>query len=501
MNSLRLQIGLLYSLLAFVNIVFFSVMIFENQSDLLVRSFQLQSENLANTILSDIGNTVIDLEDRDGISLFTERINNYEASSFRIFSSLGEVYYKIPQDTDPFKEFDSHLQDNLRDLNSSDSSSIFKSRYKLELNEIDFSLVLTLPINIKGKQNTYLQAIVVFSGLQDRLNQIYIFMSIAVIWGIIFHFLFGIYVYKTIFNRLNILKKASDLMSAGNLNTRAGWKRKRNDELDILGDSFNQMAGSIQEKMNTISRLNFEINQELKIGKEVQELFLPNLKELKKFALGKIFLPLREVSGDIYFVKKIQKDNRESFIFFLADVSGHGVSASLVTVTISMFMESIVKETDEPVEIINRLNTLMGDRLQSSFFATAVAIRLEGNKLTSCNAGHNPPLIFQDRGSGIKEIPSSGPPLGMKEKHDYFPFELTLNPHDKILCYTDGMVETTDDSGNMFGIERIKDIVLAGINENTDNQSILEAIALSLNQYKDKYKDDLTAILWEIPQN
>ncbi|MCC5813710.1 MAG: SpoIIE family protein phosphatase, partial [Leptospira sp.] len=303
-----------------------------------------------------------------------------------------------------------------------------------------------------------------------------------------------------IFNRLNILKKASDLMSAGNLNTRAGWKRRRYDELDILGDSFNHMASSIQEKMDTISRLNFEINQELKIGKEVQELFLPNLKDLQKFNIGKVFLPLREVSGDIYFVKKINNNNRECFIFFLADVSGHGVSASLVTVTISMFMESIVKETSEPVEIINRLNTLMGNRLQSSFFATAIAIFIEGNKMISCNAGHNPPLIFQDRGTSIVEISSSGPPLGMKDNHEYVSTETTLNSYDKILCYTDGMVETSDESGNMFGLERIKDIVLAGINENTNNQSILEAIALSLNQFKDKYKDDITAMLWEMPE-
>ncbi|MCC5813607.1 MAG: regulator, partial [Leptospira sp.] len=203
MNSLRLQIGLLYSLLAFVNIVFFSVMIFENQSDLLVRSFQLQSENLANTILSDIGSTIINPDDKDEISLFTERINNYEATSYRIFSAQGEIFYQFPQNSNPFKEFDSRLQDNLSDLNSSDAGSIFKSRYKLELNENDFSLILTLPINIRGKKDSFLQAIVIFSGLQSRLNQIYVFMVIAVIWGIIFHFLFGIYVYKAIFNRLN----------------------------------------------------------------------------------------------------------------------------------------------------------------------------------------------------------------------------------------------------------------------------------------------------------
>lgn len=499
-NSLRMQIGLLYTLLAFVNIVFFSVMIFENQSDLLIQSFQLQSENLANTVISDLSSTVIDLDNEEETTLFSQRIGNYEAATFRIFSYQGDILFSGLDPDHYFPNLEEWISNNLSDLNPSDQSSIFKSRYKLELNENDFSLLLTLPIRTKNSKNSFLQAIIIFSGLQERLSQIYIFMGIATGWGIVFHLLFGIFVYRSIFRRLNRLKKASDAMSSGDLSARAHWNRRRSDELDILGDSFNDMAKSIQEKMNTISRLNFEINQELKIGKEVQELFLPSRKDFDRFKIGRFYLPLREVSGDIYFFQKIGEGDEEKYFFFLADVSGHGVSASLITVTISLFLESIVKETCDPVVIIGKLNQLMSIRLQSSFFATAVAILISRNHMVSCNAGHNPPILFQDKGDSVGEISSSGPPLGMNENHQYEAWETILDPGDKILCYTDGLVETLDREGVMFGISRVKSMIQAGFNETTSNQAIVEAIALSLDQNKAEYKDDVTILLWEIPK-
>ncbi len=90
-NSLRFKIGLFYSLLALLNIIFFTVMIFENQSDLLLKNFQFQSENLANTILTDISSIGLSGKEDESYELFRKTLKLYEIENFVIFNSEGTI--------------------------------------------------------------------------------------------------------------------------------------------------------------------------------------------------------------------------------------------------------------------------------------------------------------------------------------------------------------------------------------------------------------------------
>ncbi|MCU0825390.1 MAG: hypothetical protein MUF77_12200, partial [Leptospira sp.] len=90
-NSLRFKIGLFYSLLALLNIIFFTVMIFENQSDLLLKNFQFQSENLANTILTDISSIGLSGKEDESFELFRKTLKLYEIENFVIFNSEGTI--------------------------------------------------------------------------------------------------------------------------------------------------------------------------------------------------------------------------------------------------------------------------------------------------------------------------------------------------------------------------------------------------------------------------
>ena len=102
--------------------------------------------------------------------------------------------------------------------------------------------------------------------IQDRLRSIYYQVAGAVLWGVIFHILFAVFVFRLIFRRIAILKTASNEMAEGELSARAEWKKdvkKGYDELDVLGLSFNSMAENIQNKVETISLLNQQIQEEL----------------------------------------------------------------------------------------------------------------------------------------------------------------------------------------------------------------------------------------------
>lgn len=498
-NSLRFKIGLFYSLLALLNIIFFTVMIFENQSDLLLKNFQFQSENLANTILSDLTNIGLSGKKDESFEIFRKTLKLYDINQFSIFDSEGAILLTEPEVSDPSKKSlaPEKLQKKSKEVSSDKEGSLFKARYSLELNEDDFTVDFLLPLKMNDGKENYLSATFNIASIQDRLKQLYIQVGYAIIWGIVFHIIFAILVYRAIFRRVGLLEIASKLMESGKLDSRVNWNFKSNDELDSLGKSFNNMAEEIQSKVTTITRLNDEINQELQIGKEVQELFLPSPKKYKKFNIGKIYRPMREVSGDLYQYFHFAEENY--YGFFLADASGHGVSAALVTVVMAQSLQAIMKETHSPIEAINKLGEVIANRLQASFFATGVFVLFqESGSVKFVNAGHNAPFIVRPSTKEVRFIDSSGPPLGMGDDIIYSLESFPVEPGDKIVLYTDGIVELPIKEGGLFGLDRFKDLILKHIE--LPNSEIAERVLEALDASHEEYKDDVTLIILDVPE-
>ncbi|PJZ86036.1 SpoIIE family protein phosphatase [Leptospira harrisiae] len=496
-NSLRFKIGLFYSLLALLNIIFFTVMIFENQSDLLLKNFQFQSENLANTILADIQAIGLSGEKDESFEVFRKTLKLYEITKFSIFDAEGKIILSEPDSGPGIKEITDAVLKKTKEVSSDKEGNLFKARYSLDLNESDFTVDFLLPIRLSDAKEVFLFTHFNISSIQDRLKQLYIQVGYAVLWGIVFHIIFAILVYRAIFKRVGSLEVASKQMATGNLESRVTWNFKSNDELDSLGKSFNLMAEEIQNKVTTITRLNEEINQELQIGKEVQELFLPSVKKFKKFNIGKLYRPMREVSGDLYQYFQFPENNY--YGFFLADASGHGVSAALVTVVMAMSLQAIMKENHSAIQAINQLGEVIANRLQASFFATGVFVVFEEPGVVKfVNAGHNAPFIIRPSTKEITYVDSSGPPLGMGDDIQYSLESFPVLPGDKIILYTDGVVETPIKEGGLFGLERFTEVVLENIH--LPNAEIVEKAMALLEEKHEEYKDDVTMIVLDVPE-
>jgi sigma-B regulation protein RsbU (phosphoserine phosphatase) len=475
-------------------------MIFENQSDLLLKNFQFQSENLANTILADLQNIGLTQERDDAFEVFRKTLKLYDIESFTIFQNDGRVWQSEPEKNAKENSVSEALVKKSKDVSSDKEGSLFKARYSLDLNEDDFTVDFLLPIRAASGEEIFLSTHFNIASIQERLKQLYIQVAYAVVWGVIFHLIFAILVYRAIFRRVGLLEVASKDMTEGNLKSRVSWNFKNEDELDNLGNSFNSMAEQIETKVNTITRLNDEINQELQIGKEVQELFLPSPKKYKKFKIGKIYRPMREVSGDLYqYFYYDEGEGKEFYGFFLADASGHGVSAALVTVVMAMSLQGIMKENHDPIFAINYLGETIANRLQASFFATGVFVILnEPGKVKFVNAGHNAPFMIRPSTKQITYIDSSGPPLGMGDDIQYSLVEFDVEPGDKIILYTDGVVETPLKEGGLYGLDRFADLVMSNIDK--DNSEIVELAMADLDLMHEEYKDDVTMIILEIPE-
>ncbi|GBF38104.1 SpoIIE family protein phosphatase [Leptospira johnsonii] len=499
-TSLVWTIGLFYSLLAAVNISFFSVMIFENQSDLLLRNFKFQSKTLAEKLQQELSLVHLSKGEPQSYDSFERNLKFLGTNSYKVFGENGEIW--ISQPKQPSEEnISPEILSEIKQLADS-SGNFVGTPYKTDLDETNFSIRLLIPFRSVQKEPLYLLGIASLPSIRERVTHIFAQMAIAIFWGIVFHGLFGYYLYRRIFKKIGILKNTSHKMYTGDLSSRVAWNFKNQDELDDLGQTFNAMASQIDSNMERITKLNREISKELAIGKEVQQMFLPSkiaLSRMERYNLSIYYRPLREVSGDLYKFYRLGSGKDSSQYFFLADASGHGVSAALVTVVLGIFTDAVSAKYESPEKTLSRLSDLIGTKLQSSFFATALLLRLyPSGTLEVCNAAHNEPMILRPSSDEIRTIPTSGPPMGTITGYSYELVRMKVAPGDKILMYTDGLVETMGADGTEFGLQRVQEYFLE--NKNKSCKEIVDGLSFEFEKFAARFRDDVSILAFEIPK-
>jgi phosphoserine phosphatase RsbU/P len=497
-RSLQIKIGILYVILALINLLFFSVLIYENQTDLLVKNFNYQAVNFVLQVIEDLKDKTVSKENQDVLNKINDTLSFNEINTYILFTSKGDVLYEKNEKS--FLSLSEEILDKAKEM--SDPNSIFTSKYNLELQKSDFSITILIPMN--SEQNTdrvFLYSQLSLKSIKDRLNKLYIQIGIAMIWGIFTHLGFGIIVYKFIFSRISQLQNVTIEMGKGEYSSRVNWKFEKRDEIDELGLTFNTMATKIQSTIFTISKLNDEINKELKIGKEVQELFLPQDYMYEDLKITSYYKPMREVSGDIYHYYRLENkknSNKNYTALFFADASGHGVSAALVTTVTLLSVESIVSKNFKPNYVLQQLSNIVGNRFQSSFFATSVFFLLTDKRKIICsNAGHNAPFCFRPSTKEIFYFDTCGPPLGMIDDCDYKLVKFHAKAGDKLFIYSDGVTEAPGKDEELFSEERLMQIITDNMEKS--NEDLLAIIVSELEAFSDEFRDDVSMIILEIP--
>lgn len=492
-RSLRVQIGLLYTLLAFVNIIFFSVMIFSNQRDLLILNFRYQADNLVKSVQERLEKESVPLEPNGAFEDFKSALKANEITDFTIYDDKGVIWHSAPDTSQRGKQVPDELKRKSIELSA--DLTLYRSSYLKTINEQDFTVSFLLPLRGEGDKRLYLSTILSLQAIKQALRGIYIQIAIAVVWGIVFHVLFAIFLFNLIFRRVEVLTQASNEMAAGNLKSRAQWKTDRNDELDNLGHAFNSMAANIEEKVETISKLNEEIQTELRIGKEVQKQFIRGTDIIPKYKGQIYYRPMREVSGDIYGMFAFPKGFNG---FFFADASGHGVSAALITTITIQNLENAARKFMNPRKIVSTLNNSLAARFESSYFATGTFFLFHPNGETLItNAGHLPILCLRPSTGDILEIAKMGPPMGLMEDFEYPVKRLNTQPGDRLLVYSDGLMETNNVEKEQFSLARIKELFLQHSKNSTEE--FLADLVQQFETWAAEYRDDVSAIVLEVP--
>ncbi len=199
-----------------------------------------------------------------------------------------------------------------------------------------------------------------------------------------------------------------------------------------------------------------KIENDLELSVKVQQALLPQtLPRIRNVDIAAYSQPARIVGGDYFDFLKF-KDGSHAII--IADVMGKGMPASMLMASLQASLRIIAPESNEPSEVVARLNHLFCHNIRLTNFVTVFLAKFdeETRRLSYCNAGHNPPLLRKDNGT-ISALQPTGAAIGLIEQTTFDQQSITLYSGDQALMYTDGVVESFNQQQKMFGQERLEE--------------------------------------------
>jgi sigma-B regulation protein RsbU (phosphoserine phosphatase) len=204
------------------------------------------------------------------------------------------------------------------------------------------------------------------------------------------------------------------------------------------------------------------IEQEIRVARAIQEHLLPQTAPaIEGYDIHGANIAAKGVSGDFYDFLQI---NEHQWAVMVADVSGKGISASLLMAASQAVIksETVKRSTSgcSVAEAITNANSLICSITDPSRFVTLFYLVLDGRsgQLECVNAGHNPPLKVGANGD-VRYLEPGGVVLGALPDLTYEEQILSLEPGHKIVIYTDGVVEAANREQEQYGEERLADLV------------------------------------------
>lgn len=197
------------------------------------------------------------------------------------------------------------------------------------------------------------------------------------------------------------------------------------------------------------------LEEEVALARRIQVSLLPSrLPEVEGWELRGGNLPSQTVSGDYYVVVE-RKEGRECVVM-VADVSGKGIAASLLTASLEALASGLIELGRSPEEICTVASRQLHARTPPEKYATAFVGVLDfaTGSLRYSNAGHNAALLIR-AGGAVEELRSTGPPVGLLPGASFLGSDATLEPGDLLVVYTDGITEATNRDDEEYGIERL----------------------------------------------
>lgn len=260
------------------------------------------------------------------------------------------------------------------------------------------------------------------------------------------------------------------------------------------------LSRELKDRNQLLMQKQKHLDEDLEAAAAIQRSLLPEPKmRFQSLDLAWECSPCDQIGGDIF--NAIPIDDRHT-VFYIIDVSGHGVPAAMVSVSVSQqlhtlandFKRNLSQEVVTPQKVLQGLDKEFPLERFNKFFSIFYLVHDSvENSICYSNGGHPPAVLFNAK-NPIRALNKGGTVIGVNEGIPFEQETVKLEPNDKIVMYTDGVVEFENAKHEFFGTSRLYKI----LDEMKSNsiKSIIEAINASLAQYGQgvKQQDDISIL-------
>ncbi|MBZ5592123.1 MAG: SpoIIE family protein phosphatase [Acidobacteriia bacterium] len=267
------------------------------------------------------------------------------------------------------------------------------------------------------------------------------------------------------------------------------------DDLNLLTVMANTAATRIEhERLAEIEHQERLLARDLEQAADIQRRFLPaTAPAVPALDLAGHNAPCRTVGGDYYDFFPYSS-GRVAMV--LGDVSGKGMPASLLMMSLQAYVQMLLDEPDNLGAVMTRLNRMTATNCPSNRFITFFMCLLDGGTgdLIYSNAGHNPPLVMRADGEA-EWLEAGGCPLGIMGAMQYDAAQSHLGPGDVLVIFSDGVTDANDPNEKEFGEERLAAAVRDHRTESSG--AILDAVNRAIADWTagTPLPDDLTLLI------
>lgn len=303
----------------------------------------------------------------------------------------------------------------------------------------------------------------------------------------------GVTLTRTITTAVHDIYEGTNRVMEGNFSHRIPLTGR--DQLAQLGDSFNRMTENLEQLLK-VAKENERLNAELEIASEVQrQLYPKSVPASTQLAITAHYQPARMVSGDYFDFHRL---SQKEICFSMGDVAGKGISAALLMATVqSSFRSRIQNHTGHLCvsEVVTELNKQLYANTAPEKFSTFFLgiFDEETSTLRYTNAGHLPPILIRKGEASLLAV--DGMVVGAFPFAPYGESSIVLEPKDLLLLYTDGISEPQNDYDEMYGEERLIELVKK--NAHLSDEGIINAVMEAVKQWtgSDELQDDMTLLI------
>jgi len=230
--------------------------------------------------------------------------------------------------------------------------------------------------------------------------------------------------------------------------------------------TIRRLAYEFNLAQNMLLEKSRELERHLRSAAQIQKSLIPaTIPKVRNLDFSWRFLPCRKVGGDLFNILQLDEDTVMAYVL---DVSGHGISSAMVTVSVyqslSHQMGQILKQPIKippyyrilsPAEVMEELDQEYPfERFEMFFTISYLLINPASGQVRYCNAGHPPPILVRRNGA-VEILEAGGTIIGLGGKVPFEEGEVRLQQGDRLFVFTDGILEHANDGGELYGTDRL----------------------------------------------